>query len=50
MHQVLSLGHGYLEGSWVGLSGVISPLIWVMTIVVLLIALLITTNEPPSKG
>ena len=39
-----------LGGSWVGISGVISPLIWVITIVILLITLLITTHEPPSKS
>ena len=31
------------------LSGVISPLIWVISIVTLLITLLITTHEPPSS-
>ena len=31
--------------SWVVISGVISPLIWVITIVILLISLLITTHE-----
>ena len=31
-------------------SGFISPLIWVISIVVLLITLLITTHEPPSNG
>ena len=36
-------------GSWVVISGVISPRIWVITIVTLLITLLITTHEPPSK-
>ena len=30
------------------MSGVISPLIWVLSIVTLLITLLITTHEPPS--
>ena len=30
------------------LSGVISPLVWVITIVTLLITLLITTHQPPS--
>ena len=30
-------------------SGVISPLIWVMTIVTLLITPLITSHEPPSR-
>ena len=37
-----------LGGSWVVISRVISPLIWVISIVTLLIALLITTLEPPS--
>ena len=37
-----------LGGSWVVISGVISPLIWVITIVTLLITPLITTHEPPS--
>ena len=35
-------------GSWVVISGVIHPLIWVITIVTLLITLLIATHEPPS--
>ena len=40
---------GVLEGSWVVISGVISPLTWVITIVVILpITQLITTHEPPS--
>ena len=53
-----------LGGSWVAFNGVISPLIWVITpliwvkspliwvttIVILLIAPLITTHEPPSGG
>ena len=42
-------GSNLLGGSWVGISVVIRPLIWVMTIVTLLIAPLITTHEPPSK-
>ena len=33
-----------LGGSWVVICGVISPLIWVITIV----TLLMTTHEPPS--
>ena len=37
-----------LGGSWVVISGVISPLIWIITTVTLLITLLITTHEPPS--
>ena len=39
-----------LGGSWVAISGVISPLIWVLTIVTLLISPLITTQQPPSRG
>ena len=39
-----------LGGSWVVISGVISPLRWVITIVTLLITPLITTHEPPSIG
>ena len=40
---------GVVGGSWVVISGVISTLIWVLSIVTLLISLLITTHEPPSK-
>ena len=36
-------------GSWVVISGVISPLIWHITIVTLLVTPLITTHEPPSS-
>ena len=39
---------GILGGSWVVISGVIRPLIWVISIVTLLITLLITTHEPPA--
>ena len=39
-----------LGGSWVVISRVISPLIWVISIVTLLLTLLITTLEPPSTG
>ena len=39
-----------LGGSWVVISGVISELIWVVSIVTLLITPLFTTHEPPSKG
>ena len=39
-----------LGGSWVVISGAISPLIWVISIVNPLITLLITTHEPPSRG
>ena len=37
-----------LGGSWVVTSRVISPLIWVIAIVTLLITPLRTTHEPPS--
>ena len=37
-----------LGGSWVAISGVTSPLIWVITIVTLLITPLITTHEPQT--
>ena len=39
----------YLEVSWVDISRVISPLIWVISTVTLLITPLITTHEPPSR-
>ena len=38
-----------LGGSWVVICGAISPLIWVIAIVTLLITPLITTYEPPSR-
>ena len=41
---------GLLGGSWVVISGVISPLIWSVTIVTLLTTPLITTHEPPSRN
>ena len=37
-------------GSRVVISGVIRPVIWVISIVTPLITLLITTPEPPSKA
>ena len=40
--------HPPLGGSWVVLSGVISPLIWVIRTVTLLITPFITTHEPPG--
>ena len=43
------LYEGLLGGSWVAMSGVISPLRWVITIVTLLITPLIATHEPPSR-
>ena len=39
-----------LGGSGVVISRVVSPLIWVISIVTLLITLPITTHEPPSEG
>ena len=38
-----------LGGSWVVISGVISPLIWVIMRVTLLITPFIATHEPPSS-
>ena len=38
-----------LGGSWVVISEAISPLIWVITMVTLLLTPLITTHEPPSR-
>ena len=43
-------GLALLGGSWAVISGVISPLIRVISIITLIITLLITTHEPPSKG
>ena len=43
-----SPGFALFGGSWVVISRVISPLIWVIIIVTLLITPLITTQEPPS--
>ena len=40
----------YLEVEGVVISGVRSPLIWLISIVTLLITLLITTHEPPSRA
>ena len=42
-------GNVVLGGSWVVISGALSPLIWVIIIVALLRAPLITTPEPPSS-
>ena len=39
-----------LGGSGVVISGVVSPLTWVISIVTLLISLLISTHEPPSRA
>ena len=40
-----------LGGSWVVISGVLSPLIWliIIRIVTLMIAPFISTHEPPSR-
>ena len=38
-----------LGGSWAVGSEVVSPLIWVITIVAVLISAIITTHEPPSS-
>ena len=47
----MSQGHvqWLLGSSWVVISGFISPLIWVISIVTLLLTLLIATHEPPSR-
>ena len=37
-----------LGGSWVVISGVLSPLIWVIIMVTLIKTPLITNHEPPS--
>ena len=37
-----------LEGSGVVISGVVSPQIWVVSVVTPIITLLITTREPPT--
>ena len=41
---------GSLGGSWVVIRGVILSFLGVVSLVVLLIALLISTIEPPSRG
>ena len=41
--------YGLLGGSWVVISGVIRPLSKVISMVALLITLLRTTHEPPSR-
>ena len=48
-HAETSIWESVLGGSWVVISGVVSPPIWVIIIVILLITLLITTHEPPSR-
>ena len=39
---------GFVGGSWVAISGVVSPPIWVISVVTLLMTPLITTHEPPK--
>ena len=39
-----------LGGSWVFIRGVLSPRIWVISIVTLRITLLMPTREPPSRA
>ena len=39
-----------LGSSWVVISGVLSPLLWAISTVTLLITLLITAHEPPSRA
>ena len=39
-----------LGGSWVVISAVISPLIWLISIVTLILTPFITTHEPPSTA
>ena len=39
-----------LGGSWVVISRVISPLMWVISIATLFVTLLITTPEAPSRA
>ena len=42
------LGALLLGGSWVVISGVLSPLIWAIAVVTLLITPLFSTPGPPS--
>ena len=46
---IISKGFTLLGGSWVVISGVISPLIWAIIIVTLPMTPLITAHEPPSR-
>ena len=48
--QTLHCEEVLLGGSGVVISRVITPVIWVISIVNLLITLLITTHEPPSRS
>ena len=53
MHQshmpVIMLSRALLGGSGVVVSGVIGPVLWVVSIVIRLKTLLIATHEPPSR-
>ena len=40
---------GLLGGSWLVIGGVISPLMWLISIVTLVMSLLVTSHEPPSS-
>ena len=46
----MSLLRFVLGGSWVVISRAISPLIWLITTVTLIIAPLVTAHEPPSRA
>ena len=50
VHATFDVRMALLGGSWVAIIKVISPLIWVIITVTLLITLLITAHEPPSRG
>ena len=47
--QPLALSPSLRGGSWVVITGVISPLLRVISLVALIVTLLITAHEPPSK-
>ena len=51
LSEVAGFAMSYLEvRGYLYVSGVISPLVWVITIVILLITLLITTHELQVEG
>ena len=49
VERIVDFAHRLLGGSCVVISGAISPLIWVISIVTLFITLLVATYEPPSR-
>ena len=49
MSKSYTIPLGLLGGSWVVISGVLSPLIWGKRIVTLLLTRLITAHEPPNR-